>query len=97
MTFETVSFCLTQRLRSFLLPHVFRYLFEYFKGALRTAVYAVFRYFYFSGMLIIFDPLDICQFRFRSYNVLFFNILYTDKERSAPVKTPFHSYLLAFF
>ena len=47
MTFETVSFCLTQRLRSFLLPHVFRYLFEYFKGALQTAVCAVFRYFCF--------------------------------------------------
>ena len=47
MTFETISFCLAQYLRSFLLPHVFRYLFEYFKGALRTAVYAVFRYFCF--------------------------------------------------
>lgn len=47
LTFETVSSCLTQRLRSFLLPHVFRDLFEYFKGALQTAVYAVFRYFCF--------------------------------------------------
>ena len=46
---------------------------------------------------IIFDPLDIGQFWFRSYNVLFFNILHTDKEQGAPVKTPFHCYLLALF
>lgn len=56
MTFETVSLCLAQCLRSFHLPRVFRDLFEYFKGALQTAVYAVFRYFcfrhcyFFSGM-----------------------------------------------
>ena len=50
MTFETVSFCLAQYLRSFLLPHVFRYLFEHFKGALQTAVYAVLLPFCFSGM-----------------------------------------------
>ena len=56
MTSETVSFCLAQYLRSFLLPHVFRDLLEYFKGALQTAIYAVFRYFcfrpcyFFSGM-----------------------------------------------
>ena len=50
LTFETVSSCLAQYLRSFLLPHVFRYLFEHFKGALQTAVYAVFRPFCFSGM-----------------------------------------------
>ena len=47
MTFEMVSFCLAQYLRSLLLPNVFRDLFEYFNGALQTAVYAVFRYFCF--------------------------------------------------
>lgn len=46
---------------------------------------------------IIFDPLDICRFCFRSYNALFFNILHTDKEPGAPAKTPFHCYLLALF
>ena len=102
LTFETVSSCLTQRLRSFLLPHVFRDLFEYFKGALQTAVYAVFRYFcfrhyYFTGMWIIFDPLDICQFWSRDYNILYANMLHAGMERGAPAKTPFHSYLLAFF
>ena len=51
LTFQTVSSCLPQRLRSFLLPHVFRDLFEYFKGALQTAVYAVFRYFCFRPVI----------------------------------------------
>ena len=78
LTFETVSFCLAQYLRSFLLPHVFRYLFEHFKGALQTAVYAVFRPFCFSGMWIIFDPLDICQFWFCNRNVLYANMLHAD-------------------
>lgn len=94
--------CLTQRVLSFLLPRVFRNLFEYFKGALQTAVYAVFRYFcflpcYFTGMWIIFDPLDICQFWSWDYNILYDNVLHANIGRGAPAKTPFHSYLLAFF
>ncbi len=102
LTFETVSSSLTQSLRSFLFPHVFRDLLEYFKGALQTAVYAVFRYFcflpcYFTGMWIIFDPLDICQFWSRNCNILYANMLYAGMERGAPAKPPFHSYLLAFF
>ena len=94
MTFETVPFCLSQYLRGFLLPHVFRDLFEYFKGTLQTAVYAVFRYFcfrpyYFTGMWIIFDPLDICQFWSWDYNVLYDNVLHANIGRGAPAKTHF--------
>ena len=50
LTFETVTSCLAQRLRSF--PHApcLLGLLEYFKGALQTAVYTVFLPFCFSGM-----------------------------------------------
>ena len=82
-------------------------MFEYFKGALQTAVCTVFRSFCFrpfcfrsfcfSGMWIIFDPLDICQFWAHDCNILHANMLHADMERGAPAKTPFHSYLLAFF
>ena len=100
LTFQTVSPCLAQHLRSFLLPHVFLYLFEYFKGALQTAVYAVFRYFcfrpcyFFTGMWIIFDPLDICQFWSCDYNILYDNVLHANIGRGATAKTPFRCYLL---
>ena len=57
----------------------------------------VFRPFCFSGMWIIFDPLDICQFWSRNYNILYVNMLHAGMERGAPAKTPFYSYLLAFF
>ena len=46
---------------------------------------------------IIFDPLDICLLWLYRYNILFFNILHTDKEQGAPAKTPFHCYLLTLF
>ena len=52
---------------------------------------------FFSGMWIIFDPLDICQFWSCDHNVLYDNVLHANIGRSAPAKTPFHSYLLAFF
>ena len=45
----------------------------------------------------VFDPLDICQFWSRDYNVLYANMLHAGMERGAPAKTPFHSYLVAFF
>ena len=50
LTFETVTSCLAQRLRSF--PHApcLLGLLEYFKGALQTAVYTVFSALLFSGM-----------------------------------------------
>ena len=45
---------------------------------------------------IIFDPLDICQFWSCCYNMLDANMLHTGMELSAPAKTPFRCYLLAF-
>ena len=49
----------------------------------------------FSGMWIIFDPLDICQFWSCNCNILYVNMLHAGMERVAPAKTPFRCYLLA--
>ena len=54
-----------------------------------------FRPFCFSGMWIIFDPLDICQFWSRNCNILYANMLHAGMEQGAPAKTPFRCYLLA--
>ena len=45
---------------------------------------------------MIFDPLDICQFWFCDYNILYANMLHASIERDAPAKTPFRTCLLTF-